>query len=65
MCSRKIFFFFAAGNEILKYDGDKSIMAWKTQECGVAICFLEICFRIYNHFIVFFPMQIVFPVKCF
>lgn len=44
---QKILFFFAAGNQILKYHGDKSVLSWKAQECGVAICFLEIRFRIY------------------
>lgn len=37
MCSKKTFLFFAAGNQILKYHGDQSVVAWKMQECGVAI----------------------------
>lgn len=61
---KKIFLFFVTGNQILKYHGDKSVIAWKTQECGVvAICFLEIHFRIYP-FYHSFSYADYSPVKC-
>lgn len=45
MCSKeKPFFFLDRCFQTLKYHGDRTFIAARVYECGVAICFLEIHF---------------------